>query len=116
MTVALFLAGCGIFEAAAGVKKNPDGTVTTNGTGGVVGAVLNYFLPGAGALVAAGATYYARRANVAKAEAEKAAVTTFKAIESYDDPDLKKLLASYHSTAGVQGFVNGVLVKEGINT
>lgn len=112
---ACLFSGCALFEAAAGVTKDKNGNVIVDPAGGVAGAVLNYILPGAGALIAAAATFYARNANKEKKEAEQANVATFRGIEDYEDPELKKHLAKYHEMARVKNFVDTVLLKDGIN-
>ena len=115
--VALGAVGCSTIKSALGLSTDPTtGEVKSDGTGGVAGSVLNYLIPGAGALLAAVAGAYARRENAKRKESDKAAAVTYKAIEDYEDPDLKVELAEAHKAAGVQSIVEKVLVKEGINT
>jgi len=109
------LAGCTVLESAVGIKRDAAGNVTHDGTGGAAGVVLNYVLPGLGTLVAAAATWYAKRQRDERQQSEAANIATFRGIEAYEDPKLKKHIASYHVMAHVQDFVSNVLTKEGIN-
>lgn len=108
--VLLVLVGCGLF----GVRKDKDGKDTSDGSGGIIGTLLNYVLPGTGALVAAGAGAYC---DLKRRQWKKAATTSWDAIEEYKATPvgavhwktLKAKLGESHAAAKIQGFVDKYL-------
>lgn len=101
--IALFITGCAVFEPLFGIKPKGE----SDGTGGVVGTIINYLIPGAGALVAAGAGVYA---DLKRREWKKAAISTFSAINAVAGTGpLKEVLAKAHAAAGVSSTVEAAL-------
>jgi hypothetical protein len=99
------LSGCAIFEPLFGIKRDGE----ADGSGGIVGTLLNVILPGAGAVVAAGAGIYA---DLKRRQWKKAAMATFQTINAVaGSGPLKERLAEAHDKAGVAGFVEAALDK-----
>lgn len=120
-STAAMLSGCGLIESAVGVERDPvTGEVRSDGTGGVAGAVANWFLPGVGTLIGAGAAAYA---NAKRKQWKLAALSTFKGVEEFSETQtgavvadrLKAKLAEHHTGAKVLTFVDAALDREGIN-
>lgn len=110
--VLVFMVGCGLF----GIREDNDGKKTSDGTGGIFGTLLNYVIPGSGALVAAGAGVYC---DMKRRQWKSAATSSMQAIEQYKGtPDgaavwdgLKKKLGESHATAKIKDFVDVYLSK-----
>lgn len=112
--ICVMLAGCGWIYKGFGI--NDDGTVKPGG--GVVGtaaSIVNYFIPGATAVVGAATTLLAavkarnwKRAFSSTAEVIEAGAAAGKAVV-----DIKEDLANAHSKAGVGGIVDKVVQKIG---
>lgn len=109
------MVSCKLLEPAVGVRTDPvTGEKSSDGTGGVAGNILNLLIPGAAAVVAAGAAAYA---NAKRGQWKNAALSTFEAVEAFKKTpqgekvwdDLKGKLGDYHAAAEVQGLVNKAL-------
>lgn len=110
--LALGLGGCSLLDAGFGV--NPDGTV--NPGGGVLGTVatlVNYWIPGATALVGgAGALWAALRGKKWKEAFVATAGVVEKAAEAGKSvQEIKAELQVAHSEKGLGGFVEKALDK-----
>jgi hypothetical protein len=106
------IGGCGFLDWMAGV--NPDGTQKPGDSpAGLVGTVVNYAIPGGGAVIGLLTTAWAAlRGRKWKTAFE----TTAKVIEAVPEAgkalvDLKAELAAAHSAAGVGGLVQKVVEK-----
>lgn len=108
--------GCITAERAAGITRDAQGNPVSDGTGGIAGTLLNFIIPGAATVVAAGAAAYA---NAKRGQWKEAALSTFETIEAAgatpQGQAIKAQLAEHHKTAGVYKFVKSVLDTEGIN-
>ena len=102
MLAVLMLSGCAVFDWLFVPK--PGGS-SSDTPGAVAGTILNYFIPGAGAVVAAiGGIYGKIRGGQAKKQ-KKLTESTFATIEKHGDlpkAELKKELARAHKDAGVE--------------
>ena len=79
--LALVSGGCAPIEALLGIKTDPKtGQKTSDGGGGVAGTVANYFWPGLGTLIGAGAAAYA---NAKRKQWKAAAIATFEGVEYF---------------------------------
>jgi hypothetical protein len=112
LSVLSLMSGCTFLDWLAGV--NPDGTQKPGDPpAGLVGTVVNYAIPGGGAVIGLLTTAWAAlRGRKWKAAFE----TTAKVIEAIPAAgkavaDLKAELAVAHSAAGVGGLVQKVVEK-----
>lgn len=113
--LALALGSCAIADTLFGTQHNPDGTVTSDGKGGVIGGVANFFgLGWVTTLLGAVTTGYAAW----KGKGWKgAALSTFDAIEKWKTSDdgkkhweaLKAKLGEAHAQASVEAIVEKAL-------
>jgi hypothetical protein len=102
----MMLSGCAFVRSIFGISEGGD---KSDGTGGIVGTLINYLIPGAGAVVAAGAGIYA---DLKRREWKKAAISTFQTINAVaGNGPLKERLAEAHKAAGVATFVESALDK-----
>ena len=79
--LALGFGGCGVVRAIFGITEDPKtGVTTTDGKGGPVGSILNWLIPGAGAVVAAGAGVYA---DIKRRSWKDALIKTAQGVEAF---------------------------------
>ena len=115
------LSGCAFFDLIFGVSASGDSPTGTT-PAGILGTILNFFVPGASAVVAAAGGAYARiRANDARKERESHEATIGAIIEAKENvqPDsgginaqlLDQLISSYHKDAATTLLFDKIAAK-----
>lgn len=115
--VLVALTGCAAFWAAIGVTTGSDGSFSADPTGGIVGMIANYFLPGIGGLGVGGLAALVahvkgkryKAAGLSLVRGIKEVFDSYKDDHKFSREEVLSIIKATQQADGTRGTVNQLL-------